>query len=167
MIPPLAIIQVRLHSTRLPRKMLLDVGGHPLIWWAWDAALARFGKQNVVIAVPESCAQEFRDALPVATVFPVGGDENDVLRRLWLVAGAFRVGSWDTPIHRITPDDWPPVLDRDVTTLRQLAEWNATVTDPYLREHVGYLFHPDAPQEINTLEDLEAVRRSLGTQRGD
>ena len=32
MIPPLAIVPARLASTRLERKMLLDLGGHPLIW---------------------------------------------------------------------------------------------------------------------------------------
>lgn len=140
--------------------MLLDLGGKPLIRWAWDAAVEKFGAANVVVACPMLDAGQFHEALPGTGIAGWWGPDRDVLGRLQWVASNRRAAPQDI-IHRITPDDWPPVLDRDVTTLSQLKAWDRTVKDPYYREHVGYLFHPNAPREINTLEDLEAVREKI------
>ncbi|MES2884139.1 MAG: 3-deoxy-manno-octulosonate cytidylyltransferase [Pseudomonadota bacterium] len=43
------VIPARLGSTRLPRKVLLDLGGQPVVQWAWQAAMAA-GAVSVTIA---------------------------------------------------------------------------------------------------------------------
>jgi 3-deoxy-manno-octulosonate cytidylyltransferase (CMP-KDO synthetase) len=52
------VIPARLGSTRLPRKVLREVGGRPLVRWAWEAA-RRARPDEVVIATDEA---EVRDA---------------------------------------------------------------------------------------------------------
>ncbi|HEX7381741.1 MAG TPA: 3-deoxy-manno-octulosonate cytidylyltransferase [Nevskiaceae bacterium] len=43
------VIPARIGSTRLPRKMLRDLGGFPLVRWTWQAA-RRSGAMRVVVA---------------------------------------------------------------------------------------------------------------------
>ena len=43
------VIPARLGSTRLPRKVLLDLGGKPVVQWVWEAARAS-GAASVTIA---------------------------------------------------------------------------------------------------------------------
>jgi 3-deoxy-manno-octulosonate cytidylyltransferase (CMP-KDO synthetase) len=52
------VIPARLGSTRLPRKVLREVGGRPLVRYAWDAA-RRARADEVVIATDDA---EVRDA---------------------------------------------------------------------------------------------------------
>lgn len=57
----LAVIPARLHSTRLPRKVLREVGGRPMLAWVYDAARACPQLDDVLIAtdaleVAELCA---------------------------------------------------------------------------------------------------------------
>ena len=119
-IPVLSIVQARLGSTRLPRKMLLDLGGHPLIWWAWNAARTAFGDEHTVVAMP---ASEENDGLAKAVegfggrVFRWPGDERDVLGRFHACAHTYR---WhpDSVIVRVTPDD---PLKQPVSMLRVAA----------------------------------------------
>ncbi len=153
MVAPLAIIQARLHSTRLPNKMLLPLGGHPLLWWAWDAAWDVF--DHVVIACPLGDQATFQQALPHATVFGWDGPEWDVLGRLHACAHEYAYQP-DTPIVRITPDDFPIDVFRERCTLAQLDVWHASVTDRGDRENVGNLF--PGRREINDAVDYEAVK---------
>ncbi len=46
----LCVIPARLHSTRLPRKVLQPLGGKPLLWFAWHHAQACDLLDEVVIA---------------------------------------------------------------------------------------------------------------------
>ena len=106
---PLAIIQARMGSTRLPGKMLLPVQGQPLLLHVAKRVIATpgLGRNNVVVAIPRG---EDNDALFTlcedhdVNVFAYGGDENDVLGRFYHCAHTFR---WhpDTVILRVTPDD--------------------------------------------------------------
>lgn len=97
--------------------MLLDLGGKPLIWWAWKAACEAVDPQNVVVAMPASEENdELADTVQAWTpdwgegdfvepqVFRWDGDEADVLGRFYHCAHERR---WhpDTIISRITPDD--------------------------------------------------------------
>jgi cytidylyltransferase family protein len=160
MIPPLAIIQMRLHSTRLPKKMLLPVNGHALGWFAWDTAVQHFGAHNVVIASPMFDVEELRTGIPRAEFFGWEGTEDDVLGRFHACAHWYR----DDPnavIVRVTPDDYPIDPYRERCTLALLDKWHATVHEPVLRQHIGHLFTPRV--EINTQEDLEAVRQIART----
>ena len=118
-IPDLCIIQARLHSTRLPQKMLLTLGGETLIARAWSFAVAAFGKDNCVVAIP---AGDVGSALG-EEVWKIGaswdaydGDEQDVLGRFAACAHARR---WhqDSVIFRYTPDD----AFKDIDAMRRVA----------------------------------------------
>ena len=159
MIPPLAIIQARVHSSRIPVKMLEVVARKPLLWHGWNLAASLFGVGNTVIACPLSDAAQVRSICPEALVCGYAGDASDVLRRIWHCAVMFRSDP-ASPIVRITPDDFPIDPWREVCLLAELDHWHQTVTDAYTREHIGDLFHPRV--EINTPDDLSALRRRMG-----
>jgi spore coat polysaccharide biosynthesis protein SpsF (cytidylyltransferase family) len=107
MIAPLAIIQARLGSTRLPGKLLLPVGGTTLIHHVHRLTVEAFGATHTVVAYPET-----PENVPLrveldrigARCFPWNGPENDVLGRFWHCAHRYR---WhpDSVIVRVTPDD--------------------------------------------------------------
>ena len=79
---PLAIIQARVHSTRLAEKVLLPLGGKVLLRWTWEAAVDALGKDNVVIACPAADRERLQTAVPEAEIFGWDGPEGDVLGRL-------------------------------------------------------------------------------------
>jgi len=160
--PPLAIIQARLHSTRLPEKLLLDVRGHPLLWWGWAMAASLLGSENVVIACPADDVVEFQLALPDATIFGWPGLEEDVLGRLHACAHAYRSDPRSL-LCRVTPDDFPIDLTREVLNLDFLDRFHEETTDATDREHVGRLF--DRRVEVNTWRDVEAVRLKVSNAR--
>lgn len=187
-IPPLAIVQARIHSTRLPNKMLLPLKGKPLVWHAWDRANMAFSADNVILACPSGDAEKFREILPEAIIFGWDGDENDVLGRFYCCAHRYR---WhpESIIVRVTPDDpfkdvtamrstafygkrYAVELGAEAFTLRQLdrAHWTKA-NEAFSREHMTYaLFGVDAPPKpeiggpwtIDTLEDYEAAKRKVG-----
>jgi len=104
---PLAIIQARMGSTRLPGKMLLPVNGEPLVVRVWRLTCRAVGPHNVIVAVPGS--EENRPLLAElarvkADVFVYAGPENDVLGRFHQCAHTYR---WhpDSVILRVTADD--------------------------------------------------------------
>jgi spore coat polysaccharide biosynthesis protein SpsF len=121
--PPLAIVQARIASTRLPAKMLLDLGGKPLVRWATDAAIEAFGRENVVAAIPASAENDelARVLGEVCEVFRWDGPEKDVLGRFYHCARTYR---WhpDSVIVRVTPDDpWKvPTMMRRVASGERL-----------------------------------------------
>jgi len=51
------VIPARYDSTRLPGKLLQDIGGRPLIRHAWDAA-ARSGAESVIIATDSTAIRD-------------------------------------------------------------------------------------------------------------
>ena len=171
--------------------MLLDLGGHPLIWWAWTASTVAFGPSNVVIAIPASAENDGLARVCEemgATVFRWNGPENDVLGRFHACAHTYR---WhpDSVIVRVTPDD-PfklPILMREVANgARHPVEWGAeaftlTMLDdawclPGLsegREHITRVLFDFPPPRcppgiwtIDTAADLEAARKILAEAGG-
>ena len=185
--PPLAIVQARIGSTRLPGKMLLDLGGHPLIWWAWTASIVAFGPSNVVIAIP---ATPENDELAKvcddmgATVFRWDGSENDVLGRFHACAHTYR---WhpDSVIVRVTPDDpfkVPLMMHEVANGARYPVEWGAeaftltTLNQWHFRagpcEHLTGLMRYAPPKcppgvwTIDTQADLDAARKILAEAGG-
>lgn len=171
-------------STRLPRKMLLPLGGKPLVWWAWNAAVEAFAAANVVCAIPASAENdELADELRwfSAEVFRWDGPERDVLGRFYHCAHRYR---WhpDSVIVRVTPDDHRKDVDGlrrvaagerlsveyagEAFTLAMLDAAYARVpfTDP-AREHITDALFPSrmpAPQApgpwtIDTQEDYDAA----------
>jgi spore coat polysaccharide biosynthesis protein SpsF (cytidylyltransferase family) len=77
-----AIIQARMGSTRLPGKVLMDIGGKPMLQHVIERAQQIQGVDQVVVATtnkPDDVAiVELASRLNVATF---GGDEQDVLGR--------------------------------------------------------------------------------------
>lgn len=166
--PPLCIIQARLHSTRLPRKMLLELDGETLIARAIRLANEVFYAQHVIVAIPIADADsELAEELNRlnANTFTYDGPEWDVLERYWKCATAHR---WhpDAIIHRWTPDDpfktplhvWkvlngercPVELGGEAFTLQMLtrAHQRTSPDDEAMREHLGthpMLFPAPAP----------------------
>lgn len=173
-VAPLAIVQARMGSTRLPGKMLLDLGGRPLVWWAWNAAVTAFGAEHVVVAMPASSDNDELSSVVEgfgATAFRWYGPENDVLGRFHACAHRYR---WhpDSVIVRVTPDDpfkipalmklvamgerHPVELGAEAFTLamldaaheraRDTSHWQGKPLDAVSREHITHaLFTTAAP----------------------
>jgi len=75
-----AIIQARLGSSRLPRKVLADIGGRPLIDHVIARALAIAGVDAVAVSVPQADLHEFRQCSDYPRLFwGIANQEQDVL----------------------------------------------------------------------------------------
>ncbi len=96
------IIQARLGSTRLPRKVLMDIGGWPMIRHVYE----RMGKVGipVVVAVPNE-DPPWQEGHSFTEVETYDCDPNDVLQRYLLAA---RRHSFDA-VMRVTGDC--PLID--------------------------------------------------------
>lgn len=82
-----AIIQARLGSTRLPRKVLSDICGKPMLQHVIDRALAIHGVDHVVVTVPYEDHAEFVKFIDQGPRLSLDyGPGEDVLRRYWLAA---------------------------------------------------------------------------------
>tara|TARA_R110000751_G_scaffold67156_3_gene137047 strand:+ start:404 stop:1060 length:657 start_codon:yes stop_codon:yes gene_type:complete len=76
----LAIVQARLGSTRFPGKVLADINGKPMIVHVLNRAREIPGVDLVVAAIPRGEVR-LEQVIRNAGVFPVLGDEHDVLSR--------------------------------------------------------------------------------------
>jgi 3-deoxy-manno-octulosonate cytidylyltransferase (CMP-KDO synthetase) len=68
----LGVIPARLASTRLPRKVLREIAGKPMVEWVWRAAMGSGQMDEVVVAtdsneVAETCRER---GIPVAMTSP-------------------------------------------------------------------------------------------------
>jgi len=186
MIPPLAIIQARMGSTRFPGKMMAPLAGHPLIWYAWRRSIEAFGEANVVVAIPASNENHvLRDFIVESCggrVFEWAGPEDDVLGRFFHCAHAYR---WHphSVILRVTPDDplkdpvlmqavaagerHPVELSCEAFTLDQVSMLEQLAKDPAQREHLSTLFPVSAPSappgtwSVDTEADLLAIEERM------
>lgn len=101
-----AIIQARMGSTRLPGKVLADLGGKPVLQWVVDAAAAIPGNDRVIVATSTAAADDAISGWCGSHQVRVfRGHEDDVLDRF---AGASRLADADVVI-RVTADC--PLLD--------------------------------------------------------
>ncbi|MBI3635408.1 MAG: 3-deoxy-manno-octulosonate cytidylyltransferase [Candidatus Rokubacteria bacterium] len=81
----LGVIPARLVSTRLPRKVLREIEGRPLIWHVWEAVRRAACLDAVVVAtdsreVADACAALRMEAMLTSPDHPSGTD------RVWEVA---------------------------------------------------------------------------------
>ena len=100
----IAIVQARLNSTRFPNKVLADINGKPMIVHVLERAKQIKGVDLVVAAIPRTDVV-LEKVIRSAGVFPVLGDEPDVLSRF---VEAIKGREADT-IMRLTADC--PALD--------------------------------------------------------
>lgn len=117
----IAIAQARMGSTRLPGKVLFNLGGKPVLRWTYDALKAAHGIDEVVIAtstLPQDDAIAQYCALNNMNCFR--GSESDVLERFYQCAVAYGA----QVVLRLTCDC--PFLDShvvsEVVRLRSLKE---------------------------------------------
>jgi spore coat polysaccharide biosynthesis protein SpsF len=114
------IIQARMGSTRLPGKVLLDLGGRTVLARVMERALAIPGCDLVACAVPDS-----PDDDPVAEeaarcgVVVTRGSTHDVLDRYWRAAQTVQADA----VMRITSDC--PLIDPAVCG-ELIARWTAS-----------------------------------------
>ena len=72
------VIPARYGSTRLPGKALMDIAGHPMVWWVWQRALASSAASVVVATDHDDIASIMRecgaDVAMTKTSHPSGTD---------------------------------------------------------------------------------------------
>src|SRR5713226_40194 len=106
-----AICQARMGSTRIPGKVLMPLGGKPVLQWTYDAVKKADGIDEVVIAtstLPQDDAIARYCALNNINCFR--GSESDVLDRFYQCAIAYAADI----VLRLTCDC--PFLDHNVIT---------------------------------------------------
>ncbi len=158
-----AIIQARMGSTRLPGKVLMDLGGRPVIAWVVRAARAAVGIDEVWVATSTLAADDVVARWCADNDVPVHrGSEHDVLDRY---AGAMAASRADVVVRitadcplldpevvaqtvrmrpimgavyasNVDPRTWPKGLDCEAMTAEALAVAAREATLPYDREHV-------------------------------
>lgn len=102
----IAVIQCRMGSTRLPGKVLADLGHYPVLAWVSRACRAAVGINDVWVATTTNEEDSQIVHRCDDNGFPVVcGSENDVLDRFWTVAEATRADVF----LRITADE--PFID--------------------------------------------------------
>ncbi|MEJ5190196.1 MAG: spore coat protein, partial [Breznakiellaceae bacterium] len=82
------ILQVRIDSSRLPRKALLDLGGKPLVFRVMEALL-HVPVEYHILACPADAAEAFRPLAKEAGFHLFVGDKENVLSRYVEAARSF------------------------------------------------------------------------------
>lgn len=105
-----AIIQVRMGSTRLPGKALMDLDGQPVLAWVVRACKAAVGIDEVVVATTMNNEdQDIVNWCKYHDTTVVCGSANDVLGRFVTV---WNETGWPDILLRITGDE--PFIDPEV-----------------------------------------------------
>jgi glutamate-1-semialdehyde 2,1-aminomutase/spore coat polysaccharide biosynthesis protein SpsF len=158
-----AIIQARMGASRLPGKVLFELGGEPVLAWVARAARAVLGLDEVWIATSDNAADDAVAQWAAKHNCPVHrGSEHDVLDRY---AGAAKASGADIIVRltadcpfldpqvvaqtirlravtgaayasNVDPPTWPDGLDCEVLTADALFTAAAEATRASDREHV-------------------------------
>lgn len=76
------VVQARLNSTRLPRKVLLQLAGKTMLWNMLERVKRSVKLDEVVCAVPADDAYVLMHAIPPGVFLAqIEGDENDLVMR--------------------------------------------------------------------------------------
>lgn len=129
------VIPARLDSTRLPRKVLRELHGRPMIQWVWDAARGS-GAEDVVIATDSAEVQKTCAAFGAAVAL-TSPRHNSGTDRINEVAQA---GNWpaDTIVVNLQGDE--PLMP--AALVRQAAQ----LLDEDASADIGTLAHPIADE---------------------
>lgn len=147
-----AIIQARMGSTRLRKKVLMDIGEEPMLWHVYDRATCASLLDEVVIATSTEPGDDAIEAFCEERRIPYHrGDEADVLDRYYQAATAVDAET----VVRLTADCpllSPPVIDRTVR------KYNASDCE-YVSNTLEYT-HPDGLDvEVFGADTLETAWR--------
>lgn len=109
----LGVIPARLGSTRLPRKVLREIAGQPMLVWVYRAARACPHFDNVLVATDSQEVIEFAQGHGIPAVFtpadcPSGTDRVHAVAQS-IAADIYVNIQGDEPL--LTPDHFPPLLD--------------------------------------------------------
>ncbi len=185
-----AIIQARMSSSRLPGKVLMDLGGLPVIGWCVRAASSIVGVDSVMVATSADASDTPLAAWCEKNKVPfVRGPLDDVLSRF---AQAARAGN-ATYVLRLTADcplldpqvcgevlqllkrekcdyasnavprQWPDGMDCEAFTADALYAAEAEADMPQMREHVTPFIRNY--QQRFKVRSLPCPLPHLGTQR--
>src|SRR5664279_6083104 len=149
-----AVIQARTGSTRLPGKVLEDLGGHPVLEWVVRAAQAATQIDRVIVATSslagDDVVADLADSLGVAVV---RGSEDDVLTRFVAALDAHPCDA----IVRLTADC--PLLDP--TLIDAVAgAWAASPSHDYVSTVLVRCLPRGMDVELVTAGALRAVDRA-------
>jgi spore coat polysaccharide biosynthesis protein SpsF (cytidylyltransferase family) len=136
-----AIIQARMGSTRLPGKVLLPLGGKPMIVQMVERVKRSALVDEVCVAVPF----DDRNAFPDMDVTYFAGSEDDVLDRYYNAAQSLGADH----IVRLTADC--PLIDPNVID---------NVIDDYLFYEADYTSNVDPPEHPDGM-DVEVFSFSM------
>jgi Spore coat polysaccharide biosynthesis protein F, CMP-KDO synthetase homolog len=147
------VIQARTGSTRLPGKVLEDLGGHPVLEWVVRAAKAATQIDTVIVATStlagDDVVADLADSLGVPVV---RGSEDDVLSRYVAALDAYPADA----IVRLTADC--PLLDPSLIDAVAGA-WAAAPTHDYVSTLVSRCLPRGLDVELVTAQALRAVDR--------
>jgi spore coat polysaccharide biosynthesis protein SpsF len=147
------VIQARTGSTRLPGKVLQDLGGHPVLEWVVRAAKAATQIDTVIVATSTLAGDDVVADLAESLGVPVvRGSEDDVLSRYVAALDAYPADA----IVRLTADC--PLLDP--TLIDAVAgAWAGSPTHDYVSTLVARCLPRGLDVELVTAQALRAVDR--------
>lgn len=181
-----ASIEARMSSSRLPGKVLADIGGKPLLTLLLNRLRAAASLDAVVLATSTASADDALASWAADNSVAVfRGSEDDVLARVVgahrtmgsdvivevcgdtpmidpelvdAAIGAYQAGGADVVTTTVKPS-YPQGCDAQVFAFADLAEVARTVFDPAVREHVSLHFYEnDARYRIRHLEAPASLR---------
>lgn len=170
----IAIIQARMSSSRLPGKILLEIGGKPMLAWAVERAEMANTIDRVVVATTIDPSDDSVEAFCLARGYAcTRGSLHDVLDRYVQTVRQFNADvivrlTADCPLldpdlldqtvaahqgldfvaNRLPPPwgrSYPIGLDVEVVTRPALERAWAETTEKHHREHVMPYFYDDLP----------------------
>jgi len=148
-----AVIQARTGSTRLPGKVLVDLGGHPVLEWVVRAAQAAEHVEEVIVATSTSAGDdEVADLAASLGVPVVRGSEDDVLARFVAALEAHPADA----LVRLTADC--PLLDPSLIDAVARA-WSAAPGNDYVSTVLVRSLPRGLDVELVTARALRAVDR--------
>lgn len=106
------VIPARLGSTRLPRKVLREIAGRPMVEWVWRAAVAS-GRMDPVLVATDSdeVAAVCRErGIPFAMTSPECASGSDRVREVALQVDADIYVNIQGDEPTLTADFFPPLL---------------------------------------------------------
>ncbi|MHB8274948.1 MAG: cytidylyltransferase domain-containing protein, partial [Dermatophilaceae bacterium] len=149
-----AVIQARAGSTRLPAKVLADLGGRPVLEWVVRAARSARQIDEVIVATSTLAADDVvADLAESLGVVVVRGSEDDVLSRFVAALDAHPCDA----LVRLTADC--PLLDPTLVDAVAGA-WAATPTHDYVSTVLVRCLPRGLDVELVTASALRVVDRT-------
>jgi spore coat polysaccharide biosynthesis protein SpsF len=147
----LAVVQARAGSSRLPGKVLMPLGGTPVLGWVVRAARAADGVDEVVVATSDHPGDDaVADAARELSVPVVRGSEDDVLSRFLLAVDEHPCDA----VVRLTADC--PLLDPTLIGA-VVALWRAAPQHDYMATTLVRTLPRGLDVELATAEALRRV----------